>query len=251
MELKKAVNFLNKELKISKIKDSSRNGLQVYCGKKEIVKVGAAVDACLTTFKNAKAKNVDLLIVHHGLIWKGPKYPEVTKKRTDYLKKNKISLYAAHLPLDLHPKYGNNIRLLGILGLKRAKKFGGYHGVTIGYSGTFEKPKSMEEISEILDKKLQTKSLIYRFGKSEKIKSMCIVSGGGSSAIEEAVRKKMDCFLTGEMNLSAHNRAKDLGLNVIVSGHYATETVGVKALGELLREKFGISVVFVENKVEL
>lgn len=249
MKLNTIVRFLNKELRIGKIKDSSRNGLQVKA-KPDIKKVGFAVDGCLKVFKKAKRANIDLLVVHHGIKWKPQKRSELNKKREAFLKKNKISLYGVHLPLDAHNKYGNNIGLVNLLGLKNIKKFGRYRGSKIGYVGKFEKAVTLTTIANILNKKLNTKSEIFPFGKKT-IKTIGIVSGGGAGAISEAVKERLDCFLTGEINLGDYHWASDMGLSIITAGHYATETIGVKLLQNLLKEKFNLRTIFIENKVDI
>jgi len=238
--------FLDKELDIKKIPDSSRNGLQTS-GKKEIKKIGFAVDGVLSTFEKAKKAKVDLLIVHHGVKWKPQKRKELTKKRMDFLIKNKIALYGVHLPLDAHHKYGNNIQLAQILDLKNIKKFGRYNGHTLGYKGIFKKATSIRKMVSVLNKKLETKSQVLNFGKKN-IKSIAIVSGGAGSMVENSVKEKCDCFLTGEISLGDYNTAKDYKTNMIASGHYATETGGVKALMPVLKEKFNIQTIFIDNK---
>ena len=241
--------FLDKELRIKGVKDYSRNGLQVKC-KLNVKKVGFAVDGCLSTFEIAKKRKIDLLIVHHGIKWKKDKFRGLAKKREGFLKKNKISLYGVHLPLDLHHKYGNNIGLSWILDLVNIKKFGKYHGFKIGYKGDFEKIIDINGVVKVLNRKLDTKCKVFSFGKKN-IKNIGIISGGGSDAIDDAVKENLDCFLTGEINLNSYNRAKDYGLSLVVGGHYATETVGVKALMELIKEKFNVEAVFIENKTEI
>lgn len=249
VNLKAIIGFLNKELCIRKIKDSSRNGLQVkYLS--EVKKIGFAVDGCLSTFEKAKKSKVDLLIVHHGIKWIPQKYKEIAKKRESFLRKNKISLYAVHLPLDAHSRYGNNIGLAKILNLEKPVKFAKYHSSEIGYKGKFKKPKSILQVAAILNKALPTKSKIFSLGK-KKIKSIGIVSGGGGDAIEDSVKSKVDCLVLGEMPLGAYHRARDFRLSIITAGHYATETVGVKALMPLLKEKFNVKTVFIENRVDL
>jgi dinuclear metal center YbgI/SA1388 family protein len=245
VKLNSITSLLNKELKIKKIKDSSRNGLQVKTTK-DIKLVGFAVDVCLSTFEKAKKAKVDLLIVHHGIKWIPQKYKEITKKRINFLEKNKIGLYGVHLPLDAHYKYGNNIGLCNILNLIKTKKFGKYHGAKIGYKGEFKKPTTINKITNVLNKKLKTKSIVLPFGKKH-IKSLAIVSGGGIAALEEAIKEKQDCFLVGEIPWSAYHRSKDYKINMVVAGHYATETVGVKALMPFIREKFKIKTIFIDN----
>lgn len=241
--------FLDKELNIKKIQDSSRNGLQVK-GRSNIQKIGFAVDASLSTFNLAKKAKVDLLVVHHGIKWKDAKRTELIKQIENSFKKSNISLYAVHLPLDAHKKHGNNIGLCSILNLIDIKKFGVYHGFKLGYKGNLDKTSTMQNIANILNRKLKTKCHIYSFGKT-KIKSIGIVSGGGASAIEDAVLEKLDCFITGEINLSAFNKARDQKLNMIVAGHYATETVGICALKELIGKRFKVKTEFIDNRVEL
>ncbi len=243
------VKFLNKELNVKKIRDSSKNGLQVK-GNHEIKKIGFAVDACLETFEKAKKEGCDMVIVHHGIYWKKSySSDKITNKRADYLRKNNISLYASHLPLDLHNKYGNNIELCRILGLKNVKKFGKYHGVPIGYQGRFDKPVNIISISKSLDKKLNTKSVIS--AKKVMIRSVGVISGGGISCLEEAEYKKLDCFITGEEYHSSFHDIKESKISVILSGHYATETLGVKALIPLLKEKFNVNTVFIDAPTKL
>jgi len=238
--------FLNKTLRTRSIRDASRNGLQVKTPKK-IRKIGFAVDACLSTFQKAKKLNVDLLIVHHGIYWKGQKdNTGVLKKRVQFLKKNKMGLYASHLPLDLHETYGNNIELARLLGLANIRKFGNYHGIAIGYQGRLSTSSTLRILAKKLDNKIGSKSILLAFGK-KKIRTIGIVSGGGSSALSESYQKKLDCFITGEAPHQVYHEAKDRGQNVILAGHYETETVGVKALMPLLRKKFGIQTVFISN----
>ncbi len=242
--------FLNKELQTKKILDVSRNGLQVKASK-SVKKIGFAVDACLDVFLKAKKAKCDLLIVHHGLFWK--KYKDVNEiraNRVKYLKKNKISLYANHLPLDRHRKYGNNIELCKILGLSGVKLFGRYKGVSVGYIGELEKPQSFSSILSKVNKSLRVKSFSKDFAK-KKIKKIAIVSGGGDFAVEEAIKKKADLFITGEFGHELFHIAKEKKLSVIASGHYSTEVLGVKALMPLLKERFGVDVVFLDVKTGL
>jgi len=201
-------------------------------------------------FEKAKTNKCDLVIVHHGILWKPQKREELLKKRISFLKKNKISLYAAHLPLDLHAKYGNNAELCRILGVKKIKKFGAYHGVSIGNSGEIKKQTTLSSLVKEINTKLKTSSIVLNFGK-QKIKTLGIVSGGGAYAIEEAAKKKLDCFLTGEIKHSNHHVTKELKINVIAAGHYATETLGVKALAGLLKQKFKISTEFIDVPTRL
>jgi len=246
--VKNIAGFLNKTLRVGKIKDASVNGLQVKsraAGKIEIV--GFAVDACLSTFEKADKLGVELLVVHHGIKWRPQKDRELETKRATYLKKHNMALYAAHLPLDLHEEYGNNMQLCRLLDVQGPRKFGRYHGIKIGYAGTFKKAIGPDAVAAILNKRLNASCGVFRFGK-ERVRSIGIISGGGGSMLKEAFDEKLDCFLIGEIDLAVYNAAKDYGMNLIVAGHYATETVGVKALMPLVRDTFGVQAVFISDE---
>ncbi len=256
MTVKKATSadiagFLNATLRVRKIKDSSLNGLQVRSRRGgQIHTVGFAVDACISTFEKASGLDIDLLVVHHGIKWRPQKDRELECRRTEYLKKHNMALYAAHLPLDLHEEYGNNMQLCRLLDVQEPRKFGRYHGVRIGYAGMFSKATGLDEVAEKLKKRLRSSCHVHRFGK-DRIRSIGIVSGGGGSMLKEACESRLDCFLVGEIDLAVYNAAREYGMNLIVAGHYATETVGVQALMPLVRDAFGVDTVFVADAKDL
>jgi putative NIF3 family GTP cyclohydrolase 1 type 2 len=138
-------------------------------------------------------------------------------------------------------------RMLGVQGLK---KFGSYHGIKIGFQGTFEEPVTLAALAAVLNRKLNTRCRVFRFGR-ERIRSIGIISGGGGSILLEACREKLDCFLVGEIDLTVYNAAKELGMNLIVAGHYATETVGVRSLMPVVSETFGVETVFIDDPKSL
>lgn len=243
--------FLNSTLRVRSIKDASVNGLQVRSRKAgEIKRVGFAVDGCLSTFEKAKKLGIELLVVHHGISWRPQKDRDLEKGRAAWLRKNNLALYAAHLPLDLHEEYGNNIQLCRLLGVQDPVKFGKYHGIKIGYAGTFRKSLSLDAVASVLNRDLDTRCRVFPFG-SKRLRSIGIISGGGGSLLKEACTTGLDCFLVGEIDLAVYNAAREYGMNLIVAGHYATETVGVKALMALVRENFGVDIVFVADKKEI
>lgn len=256
MTVKKATSadiagFLNRTLRVRHIKDSSVNGLQVRSQRGgRIQRVGFAVDACITTFEKAYGLDIELLVVHHGIKWRPQKDRELEARRSAYLKKRNMELYAAHLPLDLHEEYGNNMQLCRLLDVQNPRKFGRYHGVRIGYAGTFGKATGLGDVAEKLKKRLRSTCRVHRFGK-DRIRSIGIVSGGGGGMLKEACQWKLDCFLVGEIELAVYNAAREYGMNLIVAGHYATETVGVQALMPLIRDAFGVDTVFVADTKDL
>lgn len=236
------VKFLNKELKIRSIKDDSKNGLQVKAST-EVKKVGLAVDACMEVFEKAKKLDCNLIVIHHGIFWKSHKEAEsMIKEKIKFLKKNKISVYAAHLPLDKNRIYGNNVGLLKMLNMKPKELF-----AEVGYIGYLKKPRDIDSISNELGKKLKTKCKVWKFGKT-KIKKIGVVSGSGRGDIPEAVRKHVDLFITGEVSHGSYHRAKDARLSIIIGGHYKTEINGVMSLGKLLERKFKIKTAFLSSQ---
>lgn len=250
MKLFKLKKFLDNFLKISEIEDVSINGLQVE-GKEEVNKICFAVDASIDTFKIAKKENADMLFVHHGIIWNGIKNVRgINYRRLKFLIENKISLYAAHLPLDKHNEVGNNIQFLKIFEITNdIEEFGAYHGVKIGYKGKFKNERKFDDFVKDIESKINTKCKILKFGK-KKIKKVGVVSGGASSLIDEAI-EEVDCFVTGEPSHQVYHLAKEGKINVIFAGHYATETLGVKAMAEFINKKFKIETKFIDIPTDM
>lgn len=251
VSLKQICQFLDTELNVAQIEDTSLNGIQV-AGEEQIKKVICAVDACVETFYEAKKQSAQMIIVHHGLFWDKPQSLTGTLyNRLEILFKNGISLYAVHLPLDLHPEFGNNAQLMNLFTTKKpCEPFGEYHGVSIGYLGKLDKEIDLLGIQQTLEQRLNTTCRLLNFGK-QKIKTIAIVSGGGADMIKEAIDKEVDLFITGESKLFTYHLAKESKINIIFAGHYATETLGVKALAEVLSKKFQIECNFINIPTEL
>lgn len=247
------VKYLNNYLKIKKIKDFSRNGLQAK-GKKEVSKIAFTENASLDTFKMAKKADADLIIVHHGILWK-TKYKEnifakITKERIKFLKKNNLSLYASHLPLDKHRIVGNGAQLIKLLGAEIKTPFARFGGKYVGWTGKFKSPVLLSSAVKTLNKKLKTRCKILGFGPT-KIKTVAACSGGAGSAIfYEALDKKVDLYVSGEP-ADIYTSAKEAKINVIFAGHYATETVGVRALMKVVNKKFKVKSVFIDDPTGL
>jgi dinuclear metal center YbgI/SA1388 family protein len=244
------VKYLNTFLEIEKIKDSSCNGLQVQ-GLKSIKRIGLAVDACMAAYKKAAAKKCQMVIVHHGLIWngltsiRGAEYEQVR-----YLLEHGLNLYAAHLPLDMHPEVGNNIMLAKALKLSSVKPFGKYKDNFIGYEGVLPAPYTLDGLGRACKRILGGSFSTLPFGK-KKCRTIAIVSGGGSDAIPEAIDKGIDCFVTGEPSHWNHHAALESRLNVLYLGHYHSEKPGVKALGKKLEKEFDVETMFVDEPTKV
>ena len=222
------------------------NGLQVP-GSKEVTRIASCVSANLASIEAAVAQGADLLLAHHGLFWKFQSrvLSEQLAARIKALLDADCSLLAYHLPLDAHPEIGNNALLCERLGFERGESFASIDGVPIGWLGKTEDPSPIGEMTERIAELLDREPLVQ--GRAEgDISTMGFVSGGGTSFIYEAVEKGLDAMITGEPSEFAMATALEGNLAFYAAGHYATETLGVKALGELLADRFDVEHTFID-----
>jgi len=248
-ELKSVVSFLDGILKTVKIEDSSHNGLQVE-NSGQVTRICAGVDASLEFFDAASKRQADFVICHHGLSW-GDSLKRITElnyRRVAILIKNDMALYASHLPLDAHPRLGNNILLARALGLSRLRRFGFYHGVEIGYTGDLSRVMTIKEFAARVAQVLSQKPTVMDFG-SKRIRRVGVVSGGAALSLEEAQTCGLDVLVTGEECLQGYTLARDLNINAIFGGHYATERFGVKALADAVSRRFRLPTELIDLKV--
>jgi len=228
--------------------DGAANGLQVD-GRGPITRIAATVDASLATVKLAIAARADLLIVHHGLFW-SPSHPWTGKKHEllRLLVENNLAIYSSHLPLDAHPKLGNNAQLCAALGLKNLKPFFLTHGQTIGFKSKIK--ISRAELAKRLERATGAKPKIIP-GGNEICERIGAVTGGAGGDLKIAADEGVDTFITGEGPHWTYALAEELGLNVFYGGHYATETFGVKALAAHLSKKFKLPWEFLDHPTGL
>jgi len=244
-ELKNITSFLDRYLEKEKFSgDDSWNGLQVEGGK-EVKKVALSVSAGLDVFKRAKEEGADMIISHHGLFWKkaDPSLVAWQKERVSFLLKNNISFYASHLPLDAHPEIGNNAQLMKLLGVRRSEGFAKYGDESIGWIGDCE-PVPVKEVVRRLEEGIGADCRVLHHGKND-VHRVAVISGGAPHKLFEVMEKGVDLFITGDPTDLAEV-IKDAGMNVIFAGHYATETLGVRALGGVIEEEFGIKSFFID-----
>jgi len=228
--------------------DGAVNGLQVE-NRGSVTKISAAVDASLATIKLAIAAKADLLIVHHGLFWSAT-HPW-TGKRHEMIRllvEHDLAVYSSHLPLDSHPKLGNNARLAAALGLKNLKPFFFEKGQFIGLQA---KTKiSRAELTQRLATVLGKAPTVLP-GGPDVCQRIGIVTGGAGGELKKAAAEGVDTFITGEGPHWTYALAEDFGLNVLYGGHYATETFGVKALAAHLARKFKLPWMFLDHPTGL
>lgn len=245
IELEFLLGFLDDYLEVDGFPDfpPAHNGLQVQ-RRGPVRRIAAAVDAAEYSIEAAVAGGADLLLVHHGLFWSGG-VPVTGRafRRLSALIGGNVGLYAAHLPLDAHPEVGNCAELARALGFEPHVRFGTYEGRSIGYE--VETDETRDELREraaaVLGGPVQLLA-----GGGERSRRVGIVTGGGGSFLAQAASEGLDTLLTGEASHHAHVDAEELGVNVLLGGHYRTETWGVQALARRIEAEFGLPWSFLD-----
>ena len=242
MDILQLSHYLDGLLEINSIRDAPHalNGLQIQ-NHGEIKKIGLAVDLCQATIDLAIEKQCQMLFVHHGAFWSGlqPIRGKHYEKLSAMMQSN-LGLYSAHIPLDLHPVYGNNRALADLIGLENLEPFGEYGGIKIGLKGSLP-VISVDKLAKVLEQKLEFQVKVI--GKGE-VKTVGLVTGGAADIVRQAIDVGLDCYITGEGANHHFHEATEGNCILIFAGHYATETGGVKSVGKHLQEKFGITSEF-------
>jgi dinuclear metal center YbgI/SA1388 family protein len=251
VDFRALVAHLDEYLRGAEVPDhpAALNGLQVASDRAEVRRVALAVDASARSIDSAVAARADLLVVHHGLFWGGNQ--PVTGRRFRRLKAaldGGMGVYAAHLPLDVHPEVGNNAVLARALGLEITGSFGEFRGWPLGVMGELDLER--EALGERLRRLLGSPVRLVP-GGPERIRRVGVITGGAGGEIEAAVRAELDAFVTGEGSHHHYFDAEEGGVNLYLAGHYATETWGVRALGAQLEERFGLETVFLDHPTGL
>jgi dinuclear metal center YbgI/SA1388 family protein len=230
----------------SRGRDYGPNGLQVE-GREEIRKIVTGVSACRELFVRAREAGADAVLVHHGLFWEG--MPRTLTgfqyRRVAELIRGEMSLIAYHLPLDRHAEIGNNAIAGRDFGLTGMESFGEHDGLPIGFKGRFPSPISSAELVERCRRIYGQEPLAFLSGP-DPVRSLGIISGGAQRELYDAIADGLDAYITGEVSEWVMNVAKEAGIHYLAAGHYATERLGVRALGEHLAERFGIEAEFID-----
>ncbi len=243
-------DYLDNELRLSEIPDypGAMNGLQIE-NQGEVTKIGAAVDASLPVFEKAVAEGVDLLLVHHGMFWQGaqsltgPIYKKV-KLALDA----GMALYSAHIPLDVHPVWGNNQQLANAIGMTKSKPFFDWKGVKLGLCQ--DMTSSLDDLVISTENAVAGKIHLCR-GGANRAGRVGVITGGAGSEVEAVASCGIDTFITGEGPHWSFSMAEELGINVIYGGHYATEVFGVRALSAHLQKHFDLEACFLDHPTGL
>lgn len=248
--LDEIVKYLDQELGTAAIPDYSgaMNGLQL-ANTGKIERVVAAVDASLPVIEAAAMGGPGLLIVHHGMFWQG-----VQPITGAFYRKLKIAMdaglaiYSSHLPLDVHPKWGNNVLLAQAIGLLDLEPFFDHKGLTIGIRGAWR--GNRDELGNALKSAVGGPVHLCPGGHAD-ISKVGLITGGAGGEVVKVAASGVDTFITGEGPHWSYPLAEELGLNVFYGGHYATETFGVKAVSEAIASVFAIPWCFIDHPTGL
>ena len=239
------VGYLDGYLETGAVRDYGPNGLQVE-GAAEVRRLVTGVSACHELFVRARQLGADAVLVHHGIFWRGTPQPlvGVQYRRLAELVHGGMALLAYHLPLDRHPDVGNNALAARALGLERLEPFAEHDGVAIGFCGELPEAIAPDELASRCRTLYGQEPLLL--GAVKPVRTIGIVSGGAQGDLHQAIAAGLDAFITGEASEWVTNLAVEAGVTYVAAGHYATERLGVRALGEHLRDRFGLLVEFVD-----
>lgn len=238
------VRYSDEYLRIPECGDwgNALNGLQVE-NSGVVGRIGAAVDASTRTFAAAAERGVNFVIVHHGLFWPGLQpITGAFRRQLLSLLEHDIALYSAHLPLDVHSAIGNNAQLAGALGFEETEPFLAMKGQPVGIK--VQTVVTREELLTRLENSLGSRVQMFDAGPRE-VRRIGIITGGAGGEIYAVAAQGVDTFITGEAPHWAAVAAEELGINLLLGGHYATETFGVKALAAHLGQRFDLPWEFI------
>jgi dinuclear metal center YbgI/SA1388 family protein len=250
VSLSTLVQYCQRQLRSDAFDDypGAGNGRQVE-NRGRVTRIAAAVDATLATIRSAAAAGANFLVVHHGLFW-SPAHPWTGRQYQlmRVLLEHDLAVYSSHLPLDAHPRWGNNVRWLAALGRTRSQPFFFAKGQWIGRQCRWQidRERLREKVAHSVGGRVQLAP-----GGPKVCRRIGFVTGGAGGEVEQALREGVDTLVTGEGPHWSFGRAEDLGINLLYAGHYATETFGVKALAAHLSAKFRLPWVFLDHPTGL
>jgi len=254
MELTEFAARLDDRLDVEELDglDYAVNGLQVGPEDGTVDRAAFAVDGVVLTVEEAAAWGADVLVVHHGVSWGG--IDRITGKeydRLDALLGNDLALYAVHLPLDAHPELGNAAGLAGFLDLEVTGGFGREGPATVGVRAAASEPRTLEALRDRLAELPNDGGRVLDFGP-DRIEDVGIITGSGTDWLDEARAEGVDALVTGEGKQPAYHEAREAGVNVLLAGHYATETFGVRSLqGVVDGWDEGVETTYIEHPTGL
>ncbi len=250
-ELREIVSFLDQELGTETIPDypGALNGLQLENGG-QVKKIAAAVDASLPVIQKAADSGADLLIVHHGMFWQGAQpLTQAFYQKIKVAMDAGMAIYSSHIPLDVHPVWGNNVGLAAAIGLKNPQPFFDYKGILLGIRGHWA-GGDRDSLHECLGNALGGRVHLCPGGNVD-LGEIGIITGGAGSEVAQVAKEGIQTFITGEGPHWSYSMAEELGVNLFYGGHYATEVFGVQLVASELSSRHEIPWEFVDHPTQL
>jgi dinuclear metal center YbgI/SA1388 family protein len=237
--------FLASELQIARFRDYCPNGVQVE-GRNEIKRIISGVTACQALLEEAVRLKADAILVHHGYFWRGEDMRVIGQKhkRLKILLENDISLFAYHLPLDMHPIVGNNAQLAKKLDLQMSSRFGEDDIIWMGNS-QLESLKTVGDLANHIINKLGRAPMLIGDG-NQLLGNIAWCTGAAQSMLGQAIDAGANVYISGEISEPTVHLARESNVAYLACGHHATERYGVQALGELIEKQFGIEHIYVD-----
>ena len=250
-DLNEIVAFLDQELDTANVPDYSGalNGLQLENSGK-VEKVVVAVDASLPVIRKAIAAGADLLIVHHGMFWHGAqKLVNAQYSKVKEAMDADMAIYSSHIPLDIHPQWGNNAQLAAKVGMDGPEAYHLWKGILLGLKQELD--ISLDDLLERVERAVGEKPHVCRGRRMDNVGTVGVITGGAGSEIQAMADAGIDTFITGEGPHWSFPLAEELGVNLVYGGHYATETLGVLTISDVLIDKFSVESEFINHPTGL
>ncbi|THF61683.1 Nif3-like dinuclear metal center hexameric protein [Pseudothauera rhizosphaerae] len=243
MQLEALRTYLDELLEAPRLKDYCPNGLQVE-GRPEVRRVLCGVTASQALLDRAVAGSHDALLVHHGYFWKGEdgRVTGLRRRRLKTLLSHDISLFAYHLPLDVHPELGNNAQLGRLMGWLPEGRFADQD---LGWTGRLPHPETATQVSRSLAARLGRDPLLVGDGERV-VRRVAWCTGGAQGYFEQAIAAGADLYVSGEISEQTVHLARESGVPYVAAGHHATERYGARALAQHLAEQLGLEAEFVD-----
>jgi len=240
---------LRELLDSTEISDYCPNGLQVS-GRSEVEKLVTGVTASQPLIEAAIAARADVILVHHGYFWRGEdqRITGIKRSRIKALLEHDLNLLAYHLPLDIHPEFGNNAQLAKLLNFRITGSFGKQYGIDIGLLGETSNPCTPQELGQLLEQHLGRQPLVIQGGPGSEsmITKVAWCTGAAQGFFDQAIDAGAHAYITGEISEPTVHLARESGVHFFAAGHHATERYGVQAVGNYLAAKFSLEHSFID-----
>ena len=233
--------------------DFDNVGLMVGDRNKIVNKVLLALDCTLKVIEEAKKEEVDLIITHHPLIFRKPSNittDTLQGKKIIELIKNDISLYSSHTNLD-SVENGLNHTIVSVLGFGESTLLEKNKNITsagLGRILELDEEIKLEDLIEQVKSKLNINNLRVVKG-TDTVSKIAIINGSGQDFIAKAMRLGVDTVITGDTTYHFASDYKEMGMNILDVGHFASEQIIFFNVMKQIESKFN-NVIFIKSSVE-